>query len=490
MKHIVQIDSFIKKHRLVRSGQKILVGVSGGPDSLALLDCLHQLGFDLVLAHLDHSLRLDSSDDAEFVQKIAREYDYKIIIERENVAELARNERSSIEETARLARYRFFYRLALREGISAVAVGHTADDQIETILMNFLRGAGARGLRGIQPNVSLGGIINQSSNSSIRLIRPLLELFRNQTEEHCLEMGLNAREDSSNRDFTYLRNRVRYELLPYLEEFNLEVGSAILKTAEILSDDYDWLEQSVRTAFDEIMLGRSENAFLFNVDHFLGLHVAQQRGLIRKMAQNLLVDWRDFDFDAVSRARSVLGTNSNRTRISLPGNLELLRYASSAVLRIASAKIPFTPFPQMINSDPIRLIVPGMIALASGWMLQTTFQDLSGAPDLFVDTSNMHNRVLVNQKVFENPIYLRCSRPGDRIQPFGMQGTTRLTKVLTDLHVIREARQYWPVLAGDEKVFWLAGLRLSEFCRVGESDDRGVLMVLEKPEKSADATTL
>ena len=229
-----RVADFISRTGMLKAKQPVIVGVSGGADSLCLLDCLHRLRYSLVLAHFDHQLRADSGEDADFCREMAERYGIQAAIEAGDVRAFADQGRS-LEEAARLLRYRFLARTANKHGATVIATGHTADDQVETILMHFLRGSGPSGLSGMLPSTALDDWVDIPEGEGVDLIRPLLELTRAQTSGHCREQGLAPIEDSTNQDPSFFRNRLRHELLPELETYNPGVRNVLLRTGHVMS---------------------------------------------------------------------------------------------------------------------------------------------------------------------------------------------------------------------------------------------------------------
>ncbi|MBM4433377.1 MAG: tRNA lysidine(34) synthetase TilS, partial [Chloroflexi bacterium] len=233
---------YIKEYRLV-SNQPLVVAVSGGQDSVCLLYVLAKLQKELALklhvAHLNHQLREEESDaDAEYVSSLARKLNIPATIEKRNVKAYRARHRLSLEGDAREVRYTFLAQVAKSVGADRAAVGHTADDHIETILMHLIRGTGTRGLRGLQPSSRW-----QSKGESLIIVRPLLEVSRRETAAYCRWHRLKPRIDVTNLSLSPLRNRIRLQLLPLLESYNPRVREALLRTARIAADDIAFLDR-------------------------------------------------------------------------------------------------------------------------------------------------------------------------------------------------------------------------------------------------------
>jgi tRNA(Ile)-lysidine synthase len=226
---VAAVDRCLRETGMPPRSGTVVVGLSGGADSVALLDALASLrrrrGFRVVAAHLDHALRAGSPEDAAFCAELCRALDVPLRVGRADVRARAARERGGLEQAARRERYAFLRRVREEEGAFAIAVAHTRDDQAETLLLRLLRGAGAAGLAGMRPR-------------SGDVVRPLLAVSRGEVLAHLRERGLSWREDPSNADLAYRRNRVRHELIPYLEErFNPAIRASLARTASVLADE-------------------------------------------------------------------------------------------------------------------------------------------------------------------------------------------------------------------------------------------------------------
>ncbi len=297
----------LAEQRLISPGDKVVVGVSGGPDSLALLHLLcalrGELRLDLHVAHLNHRLRAAESEaDAEAVARLAREWDVPATIESLDVSAWAREQRLGLEEAARIARYRFLSDVARRLDARLIAVAHHADDQVESVVMHFLRGAGLGGLRGMPyatPEFlflsSRGGEKPSAAAAGEEprrlIVRPLLDVTRAQIEAYCAAHSLTPRRDRSNEDTTLFRNRLRHEVIPYLETQNPGLRRVLLHTSRALADDYEIVQGEIRKATARVV--REEDGFLvFALSPWRALAVALRRGTLRAAVERLRRDLR------------------------------------------------------------------------------------------------------------------------------------------------------------------------------------------------------
>src|SRR5690625_1796301 len=308
-----EVERTATQYRMWEPGDRIIVGVSGGPDSVALLHVLTLLGageptppFTLVVAHLHHGLRGASADaDAELVAALARRWGLDAVIERTDVAALARTRGVGIQEAAREARYEFFLRLAKERGADRIALAHHADDQVETVLFRFLRGTGPKGLAGIPP---VRGAI----------IRPLIEVTRETILDHCRRYDLPFREDPSNLDMRYRRNRIREELIPLIEErYNPAFRSAMIRLARIHREEDEFLEgyaaDIYRSLAQEIAGPGAEGEPPVPSEVFLSrealaaLHPAMARRVVRRALSRLRMPGKAMGWDVVQRVLEAVG---------------------------------------------------------------------------------------------------------------------------------------------------------------------------------------
>jgi len=314
-----RVLGFIQENQLVLSQHCLLVAVSGGQDSVCLLHILVKLreglGIRLHIAHLNHQLRgAESEADAQYVSDLAHQLDIPATIEQRDVKAHQAQQHISLEEAAREVRYTFLAQAAKSIGANRVAVGHTTDDHIETILMHLIRGTGTKGLRGLQPSSQW-----QSSGSSLTIIRPLLPVSRQETADYCHNHQLMPRIDASNLSLSPLRNRIRYQLLPLLESYNPRVAEALLRSARIAGDDFAFLDKEADRLWGKIVQ-KQGNAIILDKERFLELPAALKRYLLRRVIEDLLGNLKDIERRHIEEIMDAL-TKPAGKRLSLPGGL-------------------------------------------------------------------------------------------------------------------------------------------------------------------------
>jgi tRNA(Ile)-lysidine synthase len=497
---VQRVRDTINENGLFSPGDKVVGGVSGGPDSLALLHLLRrlreELQINLHVAHLNHRLRGPESDaDAEFVARLAHEWNLPATIESRDVRALARERHLGLEEAAREARYAFLAEVAAGVGAGVIAVAHQADDQVESVLMHLIRGAGLAGLAGMglqvkirnskfeignskaeeeQPSSGEAGFRTSDfqfrisnfdfpiSNPELRIVRPLLDVTRAEIEAYCHEQGLTARVDASNLDTTLFRNRLRHEVIPYLERLNPGLRRVLLHTARALADDYAIVRREVRKALAKVAR-EEEGVVVFARQAWRELPPALRRGTLRAAVEQLRGDLRDVDWVHIENAHRIVLEKGVGTAATLPHGLLLVVGYDEFVVGDATrvrAWVPRADWP-LLNREPLELPVQGVVALPdSEWLVET---ELTHDREVPADrwTARLDFDRCSGERV------LRCRRPGDRFQPSGLEGHTRLVaKFLIDAKVPRAVRDRLPLLAADERVLWVCGLRVDERARV------------------------
>lgn len=432
----------VERCGLIPAGSKVLVAVSGGADSTALLHVLARLSaerqdFTLEVAHLDHGLRGEqSAGDARFVAEMTRGLGLACHLERLSAGSLKRRGVSP-QEAAREARLAFLERVAEDVGAARIALGHTADDRAEETLMRLLSGAGARGLSGMRPRRG-------------RFIRPLIECRRAEVEEWLRAQGLAWREDASNLSADYLRNRIRHELLPHLEAaYNPNLRESLLRQADLLGDEDDLLEGLALVRLEE-MARFEPGVVALPAAALAEEHPAMQRRVLRLACQRLAGSLRGVGFRHIEALRSLAASRSpSAGALSLPGGLRAeRRYAELLLRRAASAPRDW------------ELALPG----PGRYQLPETGACLT----LRLTGDGREDEALFDAAQVRWPLTVRGPRRGDRFQPRGMKGTKAVFRLLSDAKVPRAERWRVPILVSAGNIIWVGGLRCAEHGRPRE----------------------
>jgi tRNA(Ile)-lysidine synthase len=480
-----QVQRTIEEYDLIRAGEALVVGVSGGPDSLCLLHVLKRLapgyGLSLHVAHLDHGLRGTEADaDADFVRRVSAAWGLTVTVKELDVPALARAEGLAFEEAARRARYAFLARTAATAGAHAIAVGHNADDQAETVLMHFLRGSGLAGLRGMLPRTSLGSYRLLSTHGpaaagveerigSLHLIRPLLQVPRAEIEDYCEEHGLEPRFDRSNLDTTYFRNWLRLEVIPLLEQHNPQLRTVLGRTARVLAGDYELLRGLLDEAWLRVVDREGAEDIVFDLAAWRALPLGLQRSTLREAIHRLRRSLRNINFVHVEDALRVARDGTTGDRATLPQGLMLT--VSYERLTIAGEARPLPDWPLLApEQESLAVTVPGITRLPnSDWVLEAALLSRAQLPTGWEKNPDPWRAYLDAGNVVR-PLWLRTRRPGDRFQPLGMGGqVAKLADFLTNQKVPHAARDKLPLLITAWGIAWVAGFRLDERARVNDS---------------------
>lgn len=481
---LTQVRATIAEHNLFARGDKVIVGISGGPDSLTLLHCLRalreELQIDLFVAHLNHKLRGGESDaDAQFVAWLAQEWHLPATIEECEVAKLATEKRLSVEEAARHARYAFLTEVARRTGATVIAVAHHADDQVETVLMHFLRGAGLAGLRGMKYKIEISEMgfgSSPTSNPKLHLVRPLLDVTRAEIETYCKKNYLTPHYDRSNLDTAFFRNHLRQETLPYLETLNPNLRQTLIRTSHAIADDYDFLHRGIRSAYALVARER-DGAIVFDRAAWRAIHPALQRGTLRSAVQQLRGDLRNIDWTHIEDARRVALEKYAGAAATLPQGLQLVVGYSDFTIVDAARGVPMPDLP-LLHVERVDLPTQGVVELAdSDWIVHTEIANRK------VETADRWTAVLDFDKC-QGRVFLRRRHAGDRFQPAGLGGHTQtLHEFMINEKLQRAARALLPLLVVNDRIAWVCGLRVDERVRASEETRTFWQVTFRKKEK-------
>ena len=447
---------FILQHDMIHSGETVVVGCSGGVDSLALLVALHELRHSLDcqlhIAHLNHQLRRDSASDAEFVKQLADRLRLPSTINKVDMPSLIKQRRQSIEAVARKARYDFFESVSERIGATKVALGHQRGDQAETVLMNLLRGAALTGLKGILP------IRNG------KFIRPLLGFSRREIEEFVAEQNVQPREDSTNWDLNFLRNRIRLELLPHLErDYNRNIQNTLAQNAELLRTESDYLEDAAHKAFDECLAEPMTcNAVVLDRSMFLRQHPAMRRRILRLAIGQIQGDMTEVSFNHSESMLQLSESQAPSRQLNLPNNLEFVRAYNHLIVQPAAKEIGEFEYAVLV---PGKNDFPALNAVMTATIVEASSDKISRKPmgkfQAMFDVDQIHT-----------PLKIRSRRAGDRFQPYGMDGTKKVKDFLIDAKVPQRLRRHTPILVTGDEILWVVGYRTSEKCKVSDKTRR------------------
>jgi tRNA(Ile)-lysidine synthase len=449
----LRVLTAIRRHALMRRGDRVVVALSGGSDSVALLRVLRELEAAGELkvaaaAHLNHGLRDSADRDEQFCRALAAELNVDFRAERVEVRGRAARQGVSLEDAGRQARYELFEKAADELGAHVIATGHTRDDQAETFLLRLLRGAGPRGLAGIHPRTG-------------RVVRPLLDFGRDELRAYLASIGQPFCEDESNRDVSIPRNRVRHELLPFLEErFSPGIKAVLARGAAIARHDEEQLQEEAIDLARSVVLS-NEGHVTIDARALAALRPALAVRVAR-LALEAGAPGRFVGFEHIERLLELARGAPGRQALSLPGQ-HVVRRGDMLVLR----REQFKPFS---NSFRVSLSIPGEVILADrGWAVSATGGDAQpghSTGTFKIDCSRM--AVMVAAAGLTPPLAVRSRKPGDRFRPLGMGGRgKKLQDFFVDRKIDRERRDSLPIVVdGTDSIVWVVGEAVSEDFRV------------------------
>jgi len=451
-----QVRRTIDHYHLLEKGDRVIVGVSAGVDSMVLLHLLNAFRqeFDLflIVAHIHHGLRpVESEREAELVQKESVRFGLPFEYGQFNVKEFGESEGFSLQDAARRIRFQFFHDLLKKYGGGKIALGHNADDQVETVLLRLLRGSGLKGLKGMLP-------IREG-----RVIRPLLEVWKEEIEGFARENSISYLTDSSNLKGDYLRNRLRLNLIPLIEQdYQPGFRQAIIRTSTILREENDFIEKEAGEAYQKIAYEEG-GEIVFKFSAYQSLHKAIQWRVIQRVLERMDggSNMDEGEWSDVNLIYRRLQQPPASLLLELSHGLSLeKRYDRVLLRRERPRTIP--PFEVEINVPGrtyIREIEREVVVEEREW-------SESMRPDDFRKVA------ILDFHSLQFPLRMRNFRPGDRFQPMGTQGTQKLKEFFIDHKIPKFERPSIPLLISGEMIAWIVGYRIHEQSKVTAKTER------------------
>ena len=448
-------------------GTLLVVAVSGGPDSMALLYCLLQLrerrGIRLHVAHLNHNFREEADEDARFVASLAERLDVPASVGKADPTAYQKEMGiSSFEEAAREVRYRYLTTVASDNGAAAVALGHTSDDQAESVLMHIFRGSGIHGLRGM---AELATWSDRVDGPGATLFRPLLRVTKGDTEVYCRKLGVDFRVDPANRLLRFTRNRLRHDLLPELETYNPRVGEALGRLSRTASLVTDFVDTEVDGLWPDIAQTRGDDIYLDST-RLGALHPLLQRMVLRRAYQEHSGDTRRLEEVHLSAMAELIWAAPGKM-LTLPRGLWLHRSYDRLILsRRAEAPCPL-PALEGVYSLALPSTSSESAMEIPGWHIAARVMDSQGSrPDDPFEAA-------FDGRSIGDTVQVRTRLPGDRFQPLGMRVEKKLQDFYVDEKVPRAWRDRIPLLVTERGIAWVVGYRIAEWARVRLEQNHG-----------------
>ncbi|NWG04759.1 MAG: tRNA lysidine(34) synthetase TilS [Syntrophaceae bacterium] len=452
-----QFKRTIDHYQLLEKGERLIVGVSGGVDSMVLLHLLNAyreaFQLTLIVAHVNHGLRPEESEkEAELVQTECELHGFPFEYGQFNVREFQKTAGLSTQDAARRIRFQFFQDLLKKHKATKIALGHNADDQIETILLRLMRGSGVEGLKGMLP-------IREG-----KVIRPLLESWREDIESFAAEKEIHFCLDSSNLKEDYLRNRIRLSLIPLIEkEYQPNFKKVLLSTSAILRIENDYLERSAEEAYQRIVQ-ETGDTLSFKFSEYQSLHPIMQWRIVRKMIETFFTQatvMRESNWSDVRRIYRELQNPRASFILECPPGL----WVEKRYDRVKLGRVGFRPYPPF----EVELVSPGRTVIEEIGK-EIVIEEVNRVQ--FNQTKEFVTTAFMDYEKLQFPMRVRNFRPGDRFCPLGVKGTQKLKEFFIDHKVPKFERPKIPLLISGEMIAWIMGYRIDNRVKVTEKTKR------------------
>ena len=463
------LDKVIKyfgKECLLNKTEPIIVGVSGGADSLCLLDLLSKAGYQLIIAHFNHGIREESIVEAVYVENIGLSKGIKVFQGASSVPEHAHSQSLSLEESARILRYKFLFDQAIKFDAQAVAVAHNADDQVETILMHLLRGTGLNGLTGMTFHE-----LPNPWNQDIPLVRPLLKISRKEIDFYCIKNNIEPVLDRTNLDIRYLRNYLRHQIIPRMEELSPGFGDRIGRMVELLKADQEVLEKLTEKVWRSILLEQGVDFICIKVRSLKEHPIGLQRRLIRRGIKEITKNLTDIDYDIVDRIRVAAYRQVSGQEVDVGHGLKALIEGQRLFIAYWESKLPTHFWPQI--GHEIKVPIGEVIQLGRKWKFEIKWVEDIGQAITAALKNQDPNVVWLDPREQIKTLTIRNRQPGDRFQPLGMAGQSmKISDYMINQKIPKRARKHWPLICINEKIAWIVGKQLGESFRLSKNTRR------------------
>ena len=462
---ISKIKDTLSKYSMLKKGDRVLLCVSGGPDSVAMLYLFKAIAarmkLKLFLAHINHTLRAGESDqDQSYVERLGGRQKIPVFIDRQDTRRFAKRNRLSIEDSARRIRYKFFREVADKLDIDVIATAHTKDDHAETVLMRLLRGTGLKGLRGIPARSNLDKAL---------LIRPMIEISRKEVEAYLKQKRLSPRIDMSNSDTRFFRNRVRSKLMPLIEkDYSPRIKSLLLTLADLLDKDYEYLELKHEEDFKGVFRRDSKGVVVLYLSGFKRLHPSVKRGVMRKVMQDLCDGLEGIEYRHWKEIESLIDTRPVGSILYLPHKITVEK--SKRSLRFIPADIRI---PKKREVAYAIVKVPGLTGFGRRTLQVRRVNRVSDF------SKKLKSVEYFDAKKIDLPLIIRTSKQGDRMRPLGMKGYKKVSDIFIDEKIPFKRRGSIPLIVSAKgEILWLCGIRISDLCRISSGTKKRLRLEL------------
>ena len=459
-----RFKNFIKKNNLLHKAEKILLGISGGPDSLTMLNLFYLLkdyyNIEIAAAHLDHSFREESESEAEFVEEFTSERGINFFKKKVNLPEMIKEQSISAEALARKERFSFFEEIIKQDNFDLIALAHHRDDQAETVLLNLFRGSGLKGLSGIKA---------KSEYNGITIIHPLLEFSKKEILNYCEQKNLKPRFDSSNQENIYSRNVIRNQIFPIVEEkINDQAREVIARNSKLIAGEDEFLNRLSEKEYRSCLLKAEDNKIELDLDKFQEIDQVLQRRIYRIIYRKINNNLDDLYFDHVLEIEKLLKDKSTGRGVDISSGIRV---------EISYSKLLFfkNNFENNELSNKIKIDLNKTNKFNDKYNIEVKIVSRNK-----FEFNNDKNRAAFDYHNLQLPLYIRGRKDGDEIIPLGMKGHKKIKDIMIDEKIPKYKRDQIPVIVDDnDNIIWLAPYKMSDEYKITEETDKVLILELE-----------
>ncbi len=451
----------IQRYDMFSPGDVVIVGVSDGPDSMALLHILSKLQnkikISLHVVHLNHKIRgKEARSDMEFVETFSKAHKIPVTCKEIDVKAFAKKEKLSLEDAARRVRYKFYDEVVRKVKASKIALGHTATDNVETVLMRLATGTGTRGLLGIPAKRG-------------KIVRPLIDCGRDEIEEYCKKHKLKPRVDKTNFETKYLRNKIRHKLIPVLESINPNVKNAIKQAIELLHSDYDYLMDMSIKALHGATIKKVSGSIKLDIDKLLMYPDSIRRYVLRAAIEDVKGDLENITFTHIEDILSKL-PDDEKWELHLPNGIFI--YGDGDVLEVSTSR---PEEGKRIHFEYKLKVGDEIVIKEAGSKIKA--EAVAIPKKLKIKDKN---QALLDLGKTGYGLVVRSRKMGDRFYPFGISGSKKLKDFLIDEKIPAEEKDLVPIVEAKGKIVWIGGHRIDNRFRITKSTKKALKMTFQR----------
>jgi len=464
-----KFKDFIEKENLISKKDRVLLGVSGGPDSLTMLDLFMKLAanknLEIAVFHLNHLFRKEAKNEAKFVKKMCDNYNITCFVEKFNVPDFAENNKLSSEQAARKIRMKFLFSYQEDFNFNKIALAHNKDDLVETVFLNIVRGCSLSGLSGIEP-------ISNINNHKI--IHPLLAISRDEIEKYCKKENLNPRYDKTNEETIYTRNKIRHNIIPYLEsEINPSLKDVVMRMANLVKEEDDYLNSLAEKHFSNIVIKEEEDRIEIDFNKFNKLDEVIKRRIMFNAIYKIKEVKADIYLKHYQEIKKLFTKNATNKKIDLPDKIKIKRVYKKLILKRGN-------FEENIINYTKDIELGTIVNLPHNYKLKS--EKIKKYKNWRKEASKAQNCLMDFTKI-KFPLKVRNRRQGDRFTPLGLNGSKKIKDYFIDKKIKKSKRDKIPLVVDDNNlILWIVGYHMNDKVKITNKTDNILKLSYTKKE--------